>query len=98
MPMNIDPERTEVQYLYALADFKDRHILEVGCGNGRLTRRYAHHARRVTAFDPDWSSLKEALDIQSTTNRQTAAFTQADSEKLPFANQTFDGVILAWSL
>jgi ubiquinone/menaquinone biosynthesis C-methylase UbiE len=98
MTMHADPEKTEVDYLRAFADFNDAHILEIGCGDGRLTWRYAQRARRVTAIDPDPARLASALEACPPNLSNTVTFTRAHSEKLPFSANTFNGAILAWSL
>jgi len=93
-----DPEQVEVEHLNAYADLVDASILEIGCGDGRLTWRYAHQAHHVTAIDPDPMRLNQAIthfppELQSTVN-----FIHTDATQLPFPNQRFDGAILAWSL
>jgi len=35
------------------ASFVGRRVREIGCGDGRLTRRYAHEAASIVAIDPD---------------------------------------------
>ena len=40
----IDPEGAELAALGKLVDFAGLHVLEVGCGDGRLTWRYADGA------------------------------------------------------
>ena len=42
-----DPEGAEVEALAALAVFSGKRVLEVGCGDGRLTWLYAHEAASV---------------------------------------------------
>jgi len=38
MTLRSDPENNEIRTLTALADFSGKHVLETGCGDGRLTR------------------------------------------------------------
>jgi cyclopropane fatty-acyl-phospholipid synthase-like methyltransferase len=44
MKIRIDPENNELRALIKIADFKEKHVLEIGCGDGRLTWRYAEEA------------------------------------------------------
>ena len=98
MLLQRDPEQTEVRYLQSFADLKDARILEVGCGDGRLTWRYAQYCRHVMAIDPEPVRLQNALKACPQTLDNTTTFLCSDSQELPFAAQAFDSVILAWSL
>ena len=55
-----DPDGNETSSLHAMFDFKDLNVLEVGCGEGRLTWRYADKAAHVTAIDPDEEAVETA--------------------------------------
>ena len=100
MTVRTDPEGTEKVSLFDLADFTDAEVLEIGCGDGRLTWRYADKAARVTAIDafeeaiaraerslPD--GLRETVRFQHIAFEEFAARTDADA---------FDYTILSWSL
>jgi ubiquinone/menaquinone biosynthesis C-methylase UbiE len=93
-----DPEGIETQHLLALGDLANAHVLEIGCGEGRLTWRYAHHATHVVGFDLDAVRLTTAQQDCPPHLRPKVAFLQADSLALPFPADTFDRAILAWSL
>jgi 2-polyprenyl-3-methyl-5-hydroxy-6-metoxy-1,4-benzoquinol methylase len=41
MPLRIDPEQNEIRALKSAANWRGKEVLEVGCGNGRLTLRLA---------------------------------------------------------
>lgn len=98
MVMNRDPEQTELRYLQTFVDFKNANLLEVGCGDGRLTWRYAEQSQQVTAIDPDMGRLVNAVEARPQNLHDRVRFMRSHAEQLPFADQTFDGVILAWSL
>src|SRR5262245_22623737 len=97
-----DPEQNETKILHRWVNFADRRIIEIGCGNGRLTWRYARTARRVVGIDTDLPSLQTAEQAKVADGNQTAfsqvAFMQAQAEALPFPAESFDLAILAWSL
>lgn len=93
-----DPEGIEPKYLYRFANLADAHVLEIGCGDGRLTWRYANGAKRVTATDPDFARLITAQHECSPTLNSSITLTQAAAEGLPFPVDRFDLALLAWSL
>ena len=37
----LDPEGVETRVLHDLVDFRGKDVLEIGCGDGRMTWRYA---------------------------------------------------------
>ena len=96
MPTHRDPTEIETRYLHEFLEVANARVLEIGCGDGRLTWRYAASAGRVIAFDPYLESLQAAVNNVSPS--MPVSFTQARAQALPFPRETFDGAILAWSL
>jgi ubiquinone/menaquinone biosynthesis C-methylase UbiE len=92
-----DPERVEARRLHEYADFRGKRVLEVGCGDGRLTWRYADRAQRVTGIDLDRDALRVALIERSADLASSAIFAEADSTRLPFAGESYEIAIFAWS-
>jgi len=93
-----DPERNEYKYLHDFADFLNQRVLEVGCGEGRMTWQYAKATRATIGIDPDLDALRIAKVDRSSDLENKALFACAASEYLPFAKETFDLAVLAWSL
>ena len=98
MSFQKDAEKTETRFLEKVVAFTGKHVLEVGCGEGRLTWRYAGVARQVTGIDPDRDSLRVAYYDMPSDFRQTTSFTCASSMHIPFPHERFDIALLAWSL
>jgi ubiquinone/menaquinone biosynthesis C-methylase UbiE len=98
MTLRCDPEETEPRYLREAVKLDGKRILEVGCGNGRLTWRYAQRARRVVGIDHRQTDLRDAQDSCPPALRSTVRFAAADALALPFATNQFDVALLAWSL
>jgi ubiquinone/menaquinone biosynthesis C-methylase UbiE len=102
MSLQKDPENIEGKILQRLADFSNARVLEVGCGEGRLTFKYADSAKQVIAFDPDHDALRVAkADAKLKAGSQgepCATFTEASASYIPFSKETFDIAVLAWSL
>lgn len=98
MTIRHDPEGRELLALAAMApDLAGRRVLEVGCGDGRLTRRYAHRAGTVLAIDPDPSRIA-ALERDRPAGRVTARTAGFLDEDLNLAPRSFDAIVFAWSL
>ncbi len=74
-----------------LGDARGRDVLDYGCGHGMATVVLARQGARVTAFDLAAGYLHEAAN-RARANGVTAAFVQADAERLPFADARFDRV------
>jgi ubiquinone/menaquinone biosynthesis C-methylase UbiE len=89
-----DPERNELQHLRDAFPLQSKAVLEIGCGDGRLTGQYSSESGSVIGIDPDITDLKLAkgngFDSQP-------GFIQAKAEELPFAAGSFDLVIFASS-
>jgi ubiquinone/menaquinone biosynthesis C-methylase UbiE len=98
MTLQKDPEGFEQKNLHKYADFTDKRVLEVGCGEGRLTWKYAASARQVAGIDLEANNLRVARIDRSSDLDNKVSFTQASARNIPFHHETFDIAILAWSL
>jgi len=100
MTIRIDPENNEARALSAMANFSGQHVLEIGCGDGRVTWLYADKAAHVTGIDP--SATLIALAKQNVQVRLQGRLEFLDSTLEDFAAgspaSAFDIVILSWSL
>lgn len=98
MTIRRDPEGLEVLALDAmLPNLVGRRVLEVGCGDGRLTRRYARRAGWVHAIDPDPSSIA-ALVADPPEGNVTARAAGFLDDNLDLPEPVFDAIIFSWSL
>ncbi len=98
MSLQNDPERKESKYLHTFADFTNKRILEVGCGEGHMTWQYAKKTRMTIGIDLDTNALRVAKVDRPSDLEHNVLFASAASEYLPFSKETFDIAILAWSL
>jgi 2-polyprenyl-3-methyl-5-hydroxy-6-metoxy-1,4-benzoquinol methylase len=100
MAIRVDPENSETHALFDLEDFTGRRVLEIGCGNGRLTWRYAGRAAHVTAIDPFSDGIKQAQADLPDELRDRVDFRNVSFDDFAAASglSVFDTVILSWSL
>lgn len=92
-----DPAGNEARHLLRLAEPRGKSILEIGCGDGRLTWRYAREARRVAGIDLERDDLRVASIERPSDLENRVALLVANSIHLPFAGESFDLAIFAWS-
>lgn len=100
MTIRVDPENNEPRALFALAGFNGQLVLEIGCGDGRLTWRYADKAAQVTAIDPFEDGITRAKENMPDDLRSRVEFHHIAFEDFTAVSEpsTFDIVILSWSL
>ena len=99
MPVQKDPEGSEKKILHKFVDFTNARVLEVGCGEGRLTWKYAPASSLTIGFDPDLDALRIArADSPPDLRNERVCFAQASAKAIPLPKERFDIAILAWSL
>ena len=96
--VRFDPERIEVRALLRNAPFRGARVLDVGCGDGRLTRRILHAAGRVVGIDPDPDQIARAREFTSRLLRRRVRYEVGSAESLPFGPRSFDVALFSWSL
>ncbi len=98
MDVLLDPDGHELAALLAAAgDLAGKRVLEVGCGDGRVTWLYADQAAQVVAIDPDEESIVAAREATPERLKGRVAFAVGEVEQFA-AGEPFDLVILSWSL
>src|SRR5256885_14770779 len=88
----------EVRLIEHFTTLKGRRVLEVGCGDGRLTFQYARAAREVLAIDPDRPSIEDALDEQAALRVANVTFRLGSIEQLPARGASVDVALFSLSL
>jgi len=96
----IDPENNESRALFEHADLVGKNVLEIGCGDGRLTWRYADKAAHVTAIEPGAEQVAMAKEnlpkhLEGRVEFHAAALEDFAAKSKP---SVFDLVILSYSL
>jgi len=94
----VDPDEVELAAVQGLADLNDKFVLDIGCGDGRTSRRLARTAASVLGVDPDTAAVAQAR--QSSTEYQThkCRYLAADVLTLDLEPASFDIVVFSRSL
>jgi ubiquinone/menaquinone biosynthesis C-methylase UbiE len=98
MTSRVEPIGIELQTIYNYVDFKEKNVLEIGCGNGRLTFQFADIARKTVAIDLNAESIKQAKKDLSGSLGSKIEFHVQSAENLSFINDTFDIALFSYSL
>ena len=98
MAARLDPEGAELKVIHDLVDFAGKDVLEIGCGDGRLTWRFAHKAASVLAIDPKEVDIETAKDNTPDSLRDTVSFSVEDIRSVDLPAGAYDVAIISWSL
>jgi 2-polyprenyl-3-methyl-5-hydroxy-6-metoxy-1,4-benzoquinol methylase len=94
----LDPEGAHLAALLRLADFAGARVVEVGCGDGRLTVGVAERAETVFAFDPEEERIAEARDTLPAELAARVTYRAASATSVEIARSAYDIVLFSWSL
>jgi SAM-dependent methyltransferase len=92
--MHIDPEGKEKQAIAELLGPSAGSALEIGCGDGRLTRELVDLSGSLAALDPEIPSILDAVKAVP----EGVSFLAGSGEELPFADNCLDTVLFTLSL
>jgi ubiquinone/menaquinone biosynthesis C-methylase UbiE len=98
MAKHTDPEGTQLAGVRSLVSFHHERVLEIGCGDGRLTFGYASDAASVDASDPDADAITKATQALPEALSERVTFTVAAAGELKVPRSSIDLVFFSWSL
>jgi ubiquinone/menaquinone biosynthesis C-methylase UbiE len=98
MAIRHDPEGEETRVIHDLIDFRGADVLEVGCGDGRLTWRICGAARSVLALDPKSDEIAAARREAKRLGHRHVTFKVADVATVALPASGFDVAVLSWSI
>jgi ubiquinone/menaquinone biosynthesis C-methylase UbiE len=99
MPLVIDPAGSEIRALQKATSWRGKRVIEIGCGEGRLTLRLAElGARQIEALDPDVKSVRKARKQLSSRHNKRVTYHIGRAGRLKYPDDLFDIAIFSWAL
>ena len=92
-----DVDDAEARVLHSCGDFDGANVLEVGCGDGRLTWLYAARAESVLGIDPEEEAIATARSATPPELAERVRFEVGAAEDLS-KTAVYDVAFLSWSL
>ncbi|MCY4018119.1 MAG: class I SAM-dependent methyltransferase [Chloroflexi bacterium] len=97
MGIRSDTAGHEKKYLLDMLPSQCDRILEIGCGDGRLTWQCAEFADALVGIDVTPDTLAEAVRQRPQRFRETASILEASGVHLPFKSDSFDHALFSLS-
>jgi ubiquinone/menaquinone biosynthesis C-methylase UbiE len=95
----MDPAGDEIRALRRAANWRGKRLLEVGCGEGRLTLRLIElGAAKIIAFDPDAKLIRSARRRLPDQYRERISYRVGNAEHVKQKPDQFDIVVFSWVL
>jgi ubiquinone/menaquinone biosynthesis C-methylase UbiE len=95
----MDPAGDEIRALKRITNWRGKRVLEVGCGNGRLTLRLAKFGiEKLIAFDPDPQSIRTARRELPEEYKDRIVYQVGNAEHVRQKANEFDIVVFSWVL
>jgi ubiquinone/menaquinone biosynthesis C-methylase UbiE len=94
----LDPEGTHLAALRRLQDFTGAQVIEIGCGDGRLTLGIAERAASMLAFDPDGAAVSRARAALPARLVDRVTYRTASAIEIELAPASFDIAVFSWTL
>jgi len=99
MALVIDPAKVEIRMLKEAVDWQDKHILEVGCGEGRLTQRILGMGpRRIMAIDTNAERIAKAKRNLPAPLKRMVTYRAVQADETQHPPSTYDIVLFSWVL
>ncbi len=86
---------SNAEFAKELLDLDGRRVIDIGCGEGKLTRTLARQWAEVFGIDVDETALTKA---RAALKGENATFMTAKAEDLPFEDGSMDVVVFPNSL
>lgn len=94
--VRVDLERREMRLLKRHVPFAGARVLDIGCGDGRLSNRIRGWVHSIVGVDLTGQDVRRAHARKRL--EDVARFAVADASRLPFQDRSFDLALFSWSL
>jgi len=91
--MEQDQDCVTLSKILQFADLQDQEVLEIGCGDGRITTQLIGKAKKLVAIDPEAANIAEAKETMDGVGLRIGS-----GECLEFPNESFDVILFTLSL
>ena len=99
MVIQVDPERNELRALQEAGRWRGKNILELGCGDGRLTVRLATlHPKSIHAIDSSSDRIRTARQKLPARFVKQIQYKVGSAQELKYPVNSFDMVVFSWVL
>jgi ubiquinone/menaquinone biosynthesis C-methylase UbiE len=99
MAIQIDPPGREIELLRRLVRWRGQRVVEIGCGDGRLTLRLAaFRPRSLHAVDPDRRQVARGRSTLPLRHAELICYRVGKAESLPYRAAEFDCAVFSWAL
>ena len=98
MALVIDPDGVELPTIRELVDLAGLDVVEIGCGDGRMTFGCAEKAASVLAFDSDEELVRQARVSTPRALRNRIRCEVGDATEVELPSAEFDLALFSWSL
>jgi len=94
----VDPEAVELRTLAEIAPVDGLRVLELGCGDGRITFEIAPSAASILAVDPDEERIATARGRLPAGLEQRVRFVAVGAAEVEAPAHEFELALFSWSL
>lgn len=98
MPLVVDPDGVEAATIRDLVDLRGTRVVDLGCGEGRLSFVCAGQGATVHALDADEEAIALARSRTPDALRRRVRFDVADAAQVELPRGEFDLALFSWSL
>lgn len=99
MAIRVDPERNEMRALKDVGTWRNKKVLEIGCGDGRLTLRLASlKPKLIHAIDPSPDLIRAARKKLPSAFSKWIHYKVGSAGELKFPSNSLDIAVFSWVL